>query len=328
MTESAKTSKGNTEVDAMASVVMRKEKGSIYKCIVPNWLMNASSLLKIAGSPVDSCVLKPRLYLSASHEVFGLTLVICWAITLFYDKSQIFDHPARPIIGSLNPCFGWDYPPAQYIAIVLCSANVFFTWQNASFESARTRLLNRGDYHWPQAFATFASYLLAVASNCWLLLWSIGPDDGNWNWHTVIFLLYAVASYLACLSNYLETRFSINNSDVKTKHTVFVILYGCSAFAMVVIYTVDLAYHHPDKPPALPWYITQTADLVWVGCVINITFGTPPEPPLKLTLCIYDPDAYQNGTAARSKPSSAPPDPKYVYKMRGANDLVAAQRAY
>merc|ERR1712224_345014 len=147
------------------------------------------------------------------------------------------NHPARPIIGSINPCFFWDYPPASYIGMVLCSTNVYWTWRYAVMDSYRTSLLN-GDSPTPaQRFTKFASYGLGAASNLWLLLWLIGPADqrpkplgdghytvplssilvnpdrpgdfapplvGKWALHTVFFMFYAVMSYLTYLGSYLE----------------------------------------------------------------------------------------------------------------------------
>ena len=49
------------------------------------------------------------------------------------------DHPARKIIGSLNPCFGWDYPPASILALLLCSCNVLL-WRYAWLEIVRTHM--------------------------------------------------------------------------------------------------------------------------------------------------------------------------------------------
>ena len=131
----------------------------------------------------------------------------------------------------------WDYPPASYIAIVMCRANVYFCWRYAFLEHMRTRLLNPGALSAVEKFASASAALLACASNFWLLLWVIvtmpspsnltpatrrpasreaefrarfvlcqGPGDGNWKLHTGIFVFYLSASYLACLGNYLESK--------------------------------------------------------------------------------------------------------------------------
>ena len=44
------------------------------------------------------------------------------------------DDPAREASWHFNPCFGWDYPPASYIAVILNSTNVYWTWRYAWLE--------------------------------------------------------------------------------------------------------------------------------------------------------------------------------------------------
>lgn len=90
---------------------------------------SASWIIRLLNAPLDDLVVYPRRYLAASHEVFLYTLIVTWVITLIFHPEQIFDHPAQPIIGSFNPCFGWDYPPASYISVVLCGVNVYLTWR-------------------------------------------------------------------------------------------------------------------------------------------------------------------------------------------------------
>ena len=52
-----------------------------------------------------------------------MTLIVSWLVTLAFHPEQVLSHPAKPIIGSFSPSFGWDYAPSSYIAIVLCSMN-------------------------------------------------------------------------------------------------------------------------------------------------------------------------------------------------------------
>lgn len=133
------------------------------------------SIIALLNQPLDEHVYYPRKYLSASHEVFGITIIICWILTLIFYPEQIWQHPALPIIGSLNPCMGWDYPPVSFLAQFLCSINVYLTWRYAWLERTRTRLLNPGKLAWHEAFGYWACSVLAFASNAWLLLWVIGP---------------------------------------------------------------------------------------------------------------------------------------------------------
>merc|ERR1712224_498727 len=92
---------------------------------------------------------------------------------------QILEHPARPIIGSFNPCFGWDYPPASYIALTCCSTNVYWTWRYANLEMARTLLQANEKLTWSQWLANKTAQYLSVASCIWLLLWVLGPTDDH-----------------------------------------------------------------------------------------------------------------------------------------------------
>jgi hypothetical protein len=148
----------------------------LRQCAIPGGRF--LSIIQLLNQPLDERVFEPRKYLSASHEVFGITLIITWAITLSLYPEQVFEHPARPIIGSFNPCFGWDYPPASYVALVLCSVNVYLTWRYAWLERTRTRLRNPGKLRWYEAFS---AYKLDPA----------GPEDvPSWFLHTGLFVFY------------------------------------------------------------------------------------------------------------------------------------------
>jgi len=142
------------------------------------------------GQDLDQRIFYPRIYLSASLEMFALALAVTWSITMIWKPDQVLKHPAKPIIGSHNPCFGWDFAPASYFAVVLCSTNVFFTWRYAWYETVRAHLLAPdNELSWAAKFSKVAAILLAVASNFWLLLWIVGPSDNNWNMHTALFMI-------------------------------------------------------------------------------------------------------------------------------------------
>jgi len=261
----------------------------------PSWLQNTSSIALILNQRRDEKIVYPKAYLAASHEVFAITLMVTWMITLIWFPEQAFEHPARPIIGSFNPCFGWDYAPASWIAVVCCSGNVYLTWRYAYLESTRTYLLSNGSYTSAQNFATFSSRFLAFASNTWLLLWLIGPNaddhpqdaDGpvmvHWIFHTGIFVVYGLASFLAALGNYLEVA-SSNPSRIQQKNTIFIIAYGLSISYLVFVYGYDLAMYEFGQDPALSPWCTQIADIIWMGCVSSISSFLPFEPPLKVTI--------------------------------------------
>mmetsp|Transcript_24427 Transcript_24427/g.44288 ORF Transcript_24427/g.44288 Transcript_24427/m.44288 type:complete len:290 (-) Transcript_24427:65-934(-) len=263
-----------------------------------SWLSRHCALVHLLNTRADDRVIKPKKYLAASHEVFALTLLICWAITLIYDPTQATKHPARPIIGSMNPCFGWDYAPASYVALVLCSVNVYLTWRYATLSRTRTNMMFAGGSSGRvEMFSNAASWMLAYSSNLWLLLWMVGPnaeDPGheehpkmkNWIVHTGIFVVYGVASFLAALGNYLEVR--INKPEhVMRKHTVFIVSYGLSISYLGAVYGYDLGMYRFGEEPALNPYFAQAADFVWMGCVAVIAKYLPPEPPLHITIEIY-----------------------------------------
>ena len=253
------------------------------------------SLVTLLNQPLNERVFEPTKYLGASHEVFGFTLIVTWIITLIYRPEQIFNHPARSIIGSFNPCFGWDYPPASYIALVCCSVNVFLTWRYVWLERTRTRLRNPGKLTWYERFASFTTLWLAFASNCWLLLWVLGPastgmletgplmpasdsDLPSWFFHTGLFVFYASGSYLACLGNYLESRLGGPLGEIKRKHTIFIGVYGFAVAFLTAVYSFSIWKYRQGQPPALPPYVTQSADILW--CASHFPPCSPPAHPL------------------------------------------------
>lgn len=298
-------------------------------CTCPEWLKNISSIIHLLTTRQDDNLVDPVDYLSASHEVFAITLIITWVLTTVFYPHQIFDHPARPIIGSYNPCFGWDYAPASYIALTFCSTNVFLTWRYAFLEKTRTMLVmkkNGADkMTWSEAFAGGSATVLQLASNTWLLLWLVGPNDDhprdndgpnmkNWILHTGIFVFYGLGSFLAALGNYLEVANGPYKANVGTKNTVFIIVYGLVLGFLVTVYFYDLIEYEFGEDPALYPWVTQTADILWMICVACINKFLPHEPPLKITSALSADDEEENAkltTTSRvvdSKSSDQQPD--------------------
>ena len=79
---------------------------------------------------------------------------------------------------------------------------------------------------------------------------------------------------------------------MRTKHTVFVWTYGVACGFLVTVYLIDLVNYEADAPaPRLPAYVTQSADILWIACVMRITDFTPVEPPLKTTTEVVDEEA-------------------------------------
>lgn len=256
---------------------------------------NRFSICKLLNQRLDELIFDPILYLGASHEVFGLTLFITWVLTLFF-PDQIHEHQARPIISSYNPCLGWDYPPGSYIALVMCSVNVYLTWRYALLDQVRTRLLGDGRLTCIEKFSTFACFFLALSSNLWLLFWLFGPNadspkdnDGhavrNWFIHTCIFMTYASASYLAALGHYLKVRLAPikRGGGIELKNTVYIIVYGIVLGYLGVVYVYDLVMYEHGRPPALHPIFTKSANLIWMACLASISDYLPHEPQLKVT---------------------------------------------
>ena len=256
---------------------------------------SASWIIRLLNAPLDDLVVYPRRYLAASHEVFLYTLIVTWVITLIFHPEQIFDHPAQPIIGSFNPCFGWDYPPSSYIAIALCSTNVYFTWRYTWLSRTRIKLRNPGQLSWHERLSFHSCVPLALSSNLWLLLWLIGPPDDEpgtdathalpWKWHTGFFFFYAFSSWLACAGAYCESAYGKFCGTVTTTHRNFVVAYGLAFFNMLGVYYYDLIFYQKGEDPALPWFVSQISDLLWLACLGMVPSPkfSAPEPPMQQT---------------------------------------------
>jgi len=256
---------------------------------------------------VDQGIVNPKDYFNASVQNFVVTLIITWSITTYYDPNQYKNHPVKPIIGNQNPCFGWDYPPASYVAVFMCSMNVYFTWRWAFLENARTKLQSEDPNHrgnFVQNFAKFTTWNMAFASNGWLLLWLVGPADTHytadvdmltwdkdalgmvaWTIHIGIFGMYTLACFLALLGNWLEVRFSPRRAVLQWYHTAFVIVYGWAVMYLVFTYLYAIMLYELGEPPATgSKYPTLIADLVWSFATMAIPYFTAPEIPLKITV--------------------------------------------
>jgi hypothetical protein len=185
----------------MARVVPAAEAGSTpTKLIVKVTAKHTVhfALYKLATQPVASSVVRPKDYFAASNELTCMSLAICWTVTLAYDYKLVWNHPARNYVGHLNPCFGWDFPPASYIGIMLAGVDVFFAMRYANLEAMRTRLLDIDNkLSWSELFALVTSYLHALAAVLWLLLWQVGPPNGDWISHLAIFSTCSEYSHAA-----------------------------------------------------------------------------------------------------------------------------------
>ena len=101
--------------------------------------------------------------------------------------------------------------------------------------------------------------------------------DGKWDYHTVLFVSFAIAGYLACLGNYLEVANGPHKYQIQPKHTIYVVVYGIATFGIPVVYGCIISGMR------FPLIVPQLTDAVWMLCLFSVLWGTPPEPPLKMT---------------------------------------------
>jgi|EP00908_Phaeocystis_cordata_P023939 hypothetical protein len=244
-----------------------------------------SSLLKLLSTPVDAAVVVPIQFFRASNELIVLALIICWTITMTWTPDLAISHPARNYVGHFNPCFGWDFPPASYVAVFMSAIDVHLGLQYANTEAMRTRLLDTdGVTEWHEHFAILTAYLHAASSVLWLLLWSVGPPDGRWDIHLGIFSLCVSFRYLCALGNYLESKHCRDphqRSLVELKHTVFVIVYGIVTALLPTLYFYDVLVYEAEErtglDPPLPEWVLQSVDIAWMVCLAGSTRLAVPE---------------------------------------------------
>ena len=96
-----------------------------------------SAIISLLNSNVDTRDVYPRDYLLASNELFVLTLIITWIVSLTVIPEKVINHPLRWMIGGLNPCFGWDFAPANYIAVFMETFQVYLLWRYAWLKAVR-----------------------------------------------------------------------------------------------------------------------------------------------------------------------------------------------
>jgi len=253
-------------------------------------LVEYSSLAKLWYEPVSGRIVVPKQYFRASNELVVLTLIVCWTITLLYSPDKALNHPARNHVGHFNPCFGWDFAPASYLAVFACAADVYLAWTYASLESIRTRLRDYDRRMSPaERFALVTAYLHGIASMDWMVLWLVGPPDGRWATHLAIFTTAVSFRYLCTLGNYVEQRFGLAFAAgrVHRKHTVFICVYGAVTASLPVLYFYDVFVYELEGrtglDPPLPWWLLQAADVAWMTCLALSTRMAVPEPPMLVT---------------------------------------------
>jgi len=213
--------------------------------------------------------------------------VFCVQVTMTVSPKKAIDHPARDYTGHFNPCYGWDYKPASFIAVFGCAADVYLAWTYATYEQLRTHLRDYdGKIDRAERFSLLTTYLHGFASMLWMVLWQVGPPDDQWTAHLAIFSVSVYFRYLCTLGNYVEQRFGgcYDRTLVSWKNTVFIIVYGLVTTALPILYFVDvLVYKAEDRTgvdPVINRWLLQVMDIAWVSCLALTTKFAIPEPPL------------------------------------------------
>jgi hypothetical protein len=252
-----------------------RKKEPTKNCEVPAW----GCLLTLLGQNLDEQVIYPRYYLGASLELFAFTIVLSFAVTLAVDPKQVWEHPLRNSVGgAVNPCFGWDFPPMSYVSQLILTLNVYLACRYAWLEAARNRMVctRKGKRNFSDYFSLVTGYFYAFANFLFLLIWVLAAQK-YWKFHTMIFMLFAVAGYMACLGNYLEVANGPHKYQIQPKHTIYLVVYGVATLGIPVVYGALISGIR------FPLIVPQMTDAVWMLCTFSTLWGTPPEPPLKMT---------------------------------------------
>jgi len=259
----------------------------------------------------------PRRYLHAALETIVITLIVTWAFTWKFHSDQIWKHPKFITLGAFNYCFGWDFPPGNFIAAFLNSFIVYFLWRYAILVNMRLamhRPVGGVVHHWVHRFYAFWTYMHALSASCFLLIWLFGPistydtpaayaTPPGWGAHTVAFFCFVFASWFSYVGAYFESKYSANNT-VKPKHTYYIIAFSISTILMMFLYPFQqymedngpYGKNHPDVEKCVPteslflaakvhcsylsgqWIIV--ANWFWFFSFIAAPYFTPSQPHL------------------------------------------------
>jgi len=199
----------------------------------------------------------PRRYLHAALETLVMALIVTWAVTLIWYPDEAWKHPKYITLGAFNFCFGWDFPPGNYIGLFMASLTVYFLWRYAILVNMR-RKMHRAP-KWVDVGAAIWTYAHAVSASCFLLIWLVGPisaydgpihipklgllpgpeeessQDSSWSSHTIAFMCLIFASYFSYVFAYLESRLGTHNT-VKPMHTYYIIALSISVVFFLYVY--------------------------------------------------------------------------------------------
>ena len=69
-----------------STLMESKQAPTWFRCKLP---FTSWAIVRLLNQPLDQRIFQPADYLSASHEIFGITLIITWTITLIFRPEQV-----------------------------------------------------------------------------------------------------------------------------------------------------------------------------------------------------------------------------------------------
>lgn len=240
----------------------------------------------------DGMIVYPQLYLKAAGESIVLALVLSWILTAIYHPDTIAANKLKNVVGYNNPCVGWDFPPAVYVALPLTVMCSYFSWRYANLDGILTGIVwsGNGRPRWTAVLCVVTDYAYGISTTLLPLLFILGPTDENWPVHTAIFVQWIFFRYFVVLSNILEA--SWDGIPVAPYIKVFAWVYGIISCSLPLIYLyAGLVYIYEGRTgldPPIPWWFTWSVDYGWFVCVCITPFCLPPTKVLHVAYSVHD----------------------------------------
>jgi len=265
-----------------------------------------------AGDPDE--VVVPERYLEAAGEVFILTAIVGWIVTVIFSPETISRNLLRDIVGYNNVCVGLDEPPARFVVVPLFTVTVYCGIRYVVLDTLRANLqLMENDVNERAAlFTKIANALYAVVLLLWpgLLVITPGNSARQATFHTFIFFFMILAQYLVILANFIEAK------SVHVSSKVWLGIFSVVSLLMPIFGLVDFnsydyqyCYDHvlngtqantparvqvvlqPEsdpycrQAPAIPWGLLCFCDYSWFVLLAMTTIFLPDAEPL---YCDYE----------------------------------------
>jgi len=205
----------------------------------------------------------PRKYLKAALETIVLTIFVTFAFTwTVWSPDQIWDHPAFITLGAFNFCFGWDFAGGNYIGLFMNSFIVYFLWRYTILVNMRIKMQPSPNYI--DRVAVRWNNVHAMSGSVFLLIFLVGPvakydsptplphgmkELPSWQYHTVCFFFFVIASWVSFVATYLESKHG-SIRTTKWYHTYYVIALSIANLFMMGVYIIQGAMF--DESKALP----------------------------------------------------------------------------